>query len=408
MAVGTSTAVRWIKAVPFHWLAVTSMLVAASDYIRAVLATGGERTLVFSTYWAAGKALRTGADPFSWLPETYSGYIGDTLFGDVNLNPPIFLPIAQGLAQFPLTQAAIGWCLLSVVLLIGTVLAYGRAVGAERVRVAWALLLPAFANSLFLGQNYLLLYLPAFVLGWAVLTGRMTVAAAAAGWIVAFKPNLGMILPVLALAGHWRFAIRSGLVAGGLTLLPAILYGPNIYWQWLAAVRGDFHWMLPATVSIASAFKRLGMEGAGWAVVAVLAAGVLWHARSRRPALPEALATGFLLGMLCSPLAWYHYLIVIVPFLMIWPWRADQVGGPLLVGAGLMLVSPDWIGRLAQLSGGPGVAAQAFHTLVALILLLGVLVRAGMKPATDPEHCHGRVSETGHGKGAQDQGPEGG
>ena len=357
-------------------LSLLPMAIALGTYLVSIAVNGPYGTLVFSTYWASGHALFTGQNPYAWLPETYSGTIDGKLYGDLNLNPPMFLPVAQLFALVPLMPMARAWQVFTAGLFVLLILFVANRGKVGLPKTVWALFLPAFSNALQLGQNYAILFGLAVLLWRMTVLGRRDMAALALGLIVAFKPNFALAMIALFAAGHYRFALRSaayGLVAAAL---PILFYGPDIYLKWLAAMQGDFHYLMAATASIPAYFQRLEMGSAGLAVAAAVGLACLFELWRRKPPLEVTVIVGLALGILCSPLAWYHYFMVLVPWLMTQRWDRLTFAACLM-----MLFSPDLVQTLAKIEPFGPVTFGGYFMLVTALLLVGAMRNWGQESA---------------------------
>src|SRR5207248_327842 len=120
--------------------------------------------------------------------------------------PPMFLIIVAGLALLPYGTALAAW-------LAATLLAYPatvRAIPPDRPAIMAALAFPAVFVNLGHGQNGFLS--TALLGGGLLLLGRRPALAGFLLGLLAYKPQLGLLLPLALLAGsHWRAMIVAGL-----------------------------------------------------------------------------------------------------------------------------------------------------------------------------------------------------
>jgi len=344
-------------------VAAVPLLLALWGYFLSVRAHGPWGTQVFSSYWASGHALATGANPYDWLPETYSGYVDGKLVGDINLNPPLFLPVCQLFAQVPLMLGGFGFMVASALLYIALAWMLAQRTHAPAGKLAWALLLPPMVDTVAMGQNYILLFVLALGAWRLNAIGRPVASAVVLGLLIAFKPNFALVLPALFLAGHRRPALIAGCAAAGASLLPVLLYGPGIYAQWLHALAEPPRLGRPMATALPILLRKFDQPLPGVILGAVVYLAALAWIWQRRPAFAPALAAGYALGLACAPLAWFNYALVLVPSLMERRWNL-----PLAAGALMLLVPVEWLGRpgLDQ----PLLAALAWSYFPAAIVLL--------------------------------------
>jgi hypothetical protein len=188
----------------------------------------------------------------------------------------------------------------------------------------WALALPAVWDGVRMGQVYLPM-LFATAAAWHMMERDKSLAAAIViGCLAALKPNL-LVWPVLLfIAGHRRMGVAAGLAFVGASLLPLPVFGAGVYLQWFEMLSGDLGgrsgYFANATVmaiGVRAGSHLLGLVLAG--VVLAWAVRRLWGARL---SAMETSAIAIGVAVLVSPVAWMHYLLLLLPALlrMRWNW----------------------------------------------------------------------------------------
>lgn len=310
----------------------------------------------FDTFWNSAVALLHGRDIYATPAKL------------TNLNPPLLTVL---LAPFALLDALTGyriWIGLVLVSVTGSMVAVARELrlhaGATALAMVGVLASSSVHGTLVLGQIYPLLLI-GLVAGWiAERHGHPVLAAVLFGIIVALKPSLAPILLLPAVQRRWA-PLRAGVIAAtGATLLGVAVCGPYSGVEW---VRIALAAPVPDTVDNASLpglAVRFGLPSTVGQVagLVVLAATLSWagHARRRLPPTGTAPFAVAAAGLLCSPIAWHNYLMLLFPgvFVLIalhrgtaaWPmlalaaipvsWNAPDAPGGLLgvVGGSLYLV----------------------------------------------------------------------
>lgn len=334
------------------WLSLTHPLLAAVIPLPDV----PDNHVDFDTFWNSAVALLHGRDIYATPAKL------------TNLNPPLFTVL---LAPFALLDALTGyriWVGLVLVLVLGSMVAVARELqlrpGVTALALVGVLASSSLQGTLVLGQIYPLL-LAGLVAGWiAERHGRPVLAAVLFGVIVALKPSLAPILLLPAVQRRWA-PLRAGVVSATVaTLLGVAVCGPRSGVDWL---RIAFAAPVPNTVDNASLpglAVRFGLPSSVGQVagLAVLAVTLVWAGRHRHrlPPTGTVLFTIVAAGLLCSPIAWHNYLMLLFPgvFVLIalhrgaaaWPmlalaaipvsWNAPDAPGGLLgdVGGSLYLV----------------------------------------------------------------------
>lgn len=263
----------------------------------------------FETFWRSAVALTEGADIYHTPSKL------------INLNPPLVSVLLAPLAGVPVVPAYRIMVVLTVVMVLGAVLAVARELrlaGGVQAMVGGAVLASSpLHGTLMLGQIYGVL-LVGLVGGWlAERRGRPVLSAVLYGVTVALKPSLApMLLLPLALR-RWS-SLWAGIGAAvGATLVGVLLAGPASGPRWLWIVLHEPVRDHIDNASLAGLAVRFGLPSVtGVALGAAVFAGTLgWIAHHRDRVDPAGTAPWAVLAaaMLCSPITWHNYL------LMLWP-----------------------------------------------------------------------------------------
>jgi Glycosyltransferase family 87 len=200
------------------WLAITSR--GTLDWQGRPLGTD------FSDVWAAGKMALDGhaADAWNWnkhfavqrslhgphLTELYAWHY-----------PPPFLLLASTLALLPYVPALLGWQLVTLVPFVKVM--HRLVTGRDTLLLTLAA--PATLLCLTQGQNGFLTAL--LMTGGLMLLDRRPIAAGLLLGCLIYKPQFGLVLPVVLVIGrHWR-------AVGGAFVSASILIGTTLaLWGW--------------------------------------------------------------------------------------------------------------------------------------------------------------------------------
>lgn len=331
----------------------------------------------FVSFWAAGRLALDGAPEAAYdldrHAEAERRAIGrDTLPYYAWHYPPIFL-----LLMLPFALLPYGWSLaLWLAATLAAYLAVAARLSRDRLAIWLALAFPAAFVNLIHGQNA---FLSAALVGGALhlLRTRPAAAGALVG-VLAFKPQLGLVVPFALAAGrHWRcFAAAAATVAAlaGASLLAfgwptwqAFAANSGFAWD-VTLVQGAAGW--PKLQSAFAATRLLG--GPAWlgavvqAAVSVAATAVvvwLW----RRPAAFELKAAALpLAALLATPFVLDYDLLLLAPAIAFFaadgarrgflPWEITALAAlwllppfarPLATAFGVPLAAPVLIAALA-------------------------------------------------------------
>ena len=282
---------------------------------------GGVDIRVLGSFWAAGDNANRGLNPYGDSPlvpvvaTAAPASPGVIRVSDRNLNPPAWLPICQLLALFDPARAAAVWLILTATIFAvgGFVLMADAPAPLRSWMILCLLVSTPVLDTIFLGQNYGILYLLGLV-GWRSLQhGRPIAASAAIGMLAAIKPNLLMWPALLFLSGQRKIAVLASAAFAMLSAFPLFLYGFRIYPEWLQVMRGDTHWAMPADISLVAVARRLGVAPVGIFLAASLIVASAYLAWRTRPTKQQTTVLALCAAILGAPLAWGYYIVLLMP-----------------------------------------------------------------------------------------------
>ena len=289
----------------------------------------------FSSWIASGQAAQVGSNPYLVYPLTYMVRTGDTYVPAPNLNPPISVLAFQPFADAPPNLAFRLWHLVSFIVFLASVAllacAYPRF--ATRRRILWTFGFAGLWSTLELGQIYLPMLL-ALTGAWLLLRRHHQLAGGVLiGVVVAIKPNFLVWPALLFVGGYATAAIGAILCAALLSAWPAIVYGPQVYAQWLQVSTGFPGIVFAGNSSFISLAGRLGVYRVGIALSALLlvvVAALVWR---HRPSVLALSSLAIVAALLTSPITWVGYTLFLMPILFSRPWTV-----PLRIVAASLIV----------------------------------------------------------------------
>lgn len=184
-----------------------------------------------------------------------------------------------------------------------------------------ALVAPSTTIALVAGQSA---FLSAGLLvgGCRIVGGRPLLAGVLFGCL-SYKPQFGLLVPVALIAARqWRTITAAVVTFLALVLVTALLFGPEIWLRWFAALpaysqrfaaeSGEIRHLMP---TILAALLQLGVPAAiagpiQW-LAAVVMAAVVWGA-FRRESGKLAAATLFVAALLATPYAFAYDMPVVM------------------------------------------------------------------------------------------------
>ena len=236
---------RWLSADRIQRLAVAAILGTAAFLLFLALTARGANDYSgrplgtdFSSFYAAGRLLGVGANPYD--PTALHG-MQRAIFGTATpyyafAYPPFFLLLAWPLAQLPYLLALVVWQLSSFALYLWAMMRLKRrfapAIPDRLFYLGAAGFTAAFVNVT-QGQNGFLTA-ALFAAAIASLGLRPWVAGLCFG-LAAYKPQLGLLVPfALAAGGHWRSFAAAALTVFALAIASTLMFGALIWPEFFA------------------------------------------------------------------------------------------------------------------------------------------------------------------------------
>ena len=372
-------------------LAVAAAAAGLLLAVRAVVGSGVPYINDFVAYWATGRLLLEGGNPYDTgaLLELQRAVGSRFVDAGVVRNPPWALPLLLPFAFLPF---AVGWYVWAVcqILLVGISAALLWQLFDGRARPAAAILLTfLFPPAVFValgGQigGLLLLALAGFT--WAVERRRDLVAGLCLG-LLTLKPHL--LLPFGVVVLLWTLRERrfkpllgaAAFVAVGC--LVALLLQPELFEQYAAFARAevpeeDVVSTPGAALRLAVGFEHFWIQ---WVPAAV---GIAWgivryHRHSGAWSWTGQLPLFAAVSWLSAPYGWVYDMVLLVPTVLDGAARLEGYGNPALARraftAFLLLGIVIWT---QQLLAGSGV----IHAWVGFaVLLFWLAIRSRTAPA---------------------------
>jgi len=340
-ALGLCSAAAWLAAAAYF--AMTEGLLDGTGH-----AMGRD----FVNNWTAARLASEGRihevfDPFQFYAAVHA-MVDPTLLFHFWPYPPTYLAIVQPLGRLPYIPAFIVWSVAS----LGLLAVAARAVFPARSDVVFLLASPAVATNLVLGQNGGLT--AALLLAAVAMIDRRPRTAGVLLGLLTFKPQLGLLAPVLVVAERrWSILVAAALTGAAFAGFSAVLFGVEA-WRDFATLtvpmqttmmqtgKGPFMLMM---VSAFASGRVLGLD-ATWAMALqapfTLAAGVLaWRACRGSGPVWAKVATMMVTTLLATPQALNYDMIPVAAAALLlahraqgWPDRALCVAlwfAPILV-----------------------------------------------------------------------------
>jgi hypothetical protein len=182
----------------------------------------------FSSFWSAGHMAREGRAPQAYEWDAMAA-VQRQLFGTDKLSPwsypPVFLFIVVPLAMLPYLAAFFVWQGASLL----AALAVYRKILPRNDALLFGLGFPAVLVCLGHGQTGFLT--AALMAGGLLMLRRNEIAAGILFGLIIYKPQFGVLLPlVLAAGGYWRAFLAAAVTVLAVLALSAFIWGWPV-WQ---------------------------------------------------------------------------------------------------------------------------------------------------------------------------------
>jgi hypothetical protein len=351
------------------FLVCFALCVANAGYVAALLvhrewivdAAGKPFHTDFTSVYAAGRLALAGqaAAAYDWnlhyaaenavVAHDYAAYLGWHY-------PPPFLLIAALLATLPYAFAFLAWVAATLPLYLASM----RAVVGDKLGWLIGGAFPCLLPNVVPGQNGL--FTAALIGGTLALLPKRPVLAGCCLGLLTYKPQFGILFPLLLIAGgHWRAIAAAAASAGVLALATIAVFGVTpwtefLHWlpltsRALFAQDSPIHTEWSKFQSVFAAVRLLGGSATlAWTLqltltaIVALALYLVWRSRRIGYELKAAAAAAGVL--LATPYVYLYDLAILavaVGFLLRAALRtgfATGEAGALAVGAALMMFMP--------------------------------------------------------------------
>jgi hypothetical protein len=325
---------RWGRAftvlslVLLAWDAVTHRTAGVTNAIGEHLGRD------FVDFWSGARLAESGKAALAYNVEAFNQHqkalVGPASEFKLYSYPPSTMLLSWPLAALPYLPGLAVWTLLGSGLVSWLL---SRLVGWQMAALA-AIGAPAAYLNILGGQNGH--FTAALLAGGLSLLDRRPVLAGVLLGLLAYKPQVGVLLPVALVAGsRWRSFAAAALTVIGLIAASFVLLGAEAWSGYLDQIKletrlielGDDFWHRMQTVFFMLRMFGTGLSAAYFAqacsaVLAVLALAVVWRTGS---ALELKAATLVVAMFLATPYAW-DYDMVVLPFVAAWLTRDASAG----------------------------------------------------------------------------------
>jgi hypothetical protein len=226
----------------------------------------------FISFWTSGRMLHEGANVYDTAAHVAAQREFHAIPGEYTafFYPPNFLPFVWPLGLLPYFPALGLWLTVTGAAFLTAVRAWFRELGLKGPALVLVAAFPPVFVTLTHGQTSFLV--AALLGGGLLLVERRPWLAGVLIGLATIKPQFGLLVPIALLAsGQWRTIASAGLTALVLAGCSALVFGPQVWADWLAITR---------TASTATADGNIGFAKmvsvfAGLSLIGVPAAAAM-------------------------------------------------------------------------------------------------------------------------------------
>lgn len=325
----------------------------------------------FGLFLLSGYEANRGISPYGdQLLSAYASHSGATLTAPY-INPPLVVLAFQPLAELNPLHAFRTWWIVSLALYAccASWLLYAGP-GDKILRGLWSLSLAGLWMTEALGQIYVPLLLLAIV-AYRYMGRRDLISGFCIGLLVAVKPNFLLWPLFLFISGNTVLACTALLVFAGAWVLPALTFGPQIYYDWLTAITSYHATQLPTNASVALWLSAFLSPVIAWGLGAIAIFGFGAYVTNRRASSLFCSDLALVLVLAVSSVSWVGYMLLTLPTFLRRRWTL-----PITLSAVLFVIPANVLFHRWSSHPGETFGPRMAYPLAVLLLLVG-LIRQG-------------------------------
>jgi hypothetical protein len=206
--------------------------------------------------------------------------------------------------------------------------------------VLWLFAIAGFWQTVEVGQIYIPLLLVTFLGLDNLKKNKPIVAGILIGLLIAIKPQFALWAVLLFFTDQRRVSIVSAVTFILAGLIPLLVFGTEVYVQWLRAIAAYNGLLLPGSSSLQSLFAHLDIPILGSVLGVILVLCIMLFVVKKKISGMEASMIGLASIPLISPYSWCGYTLFLLPIFFDngqWSWRKKLAAGLLTVPFLLLL-----------------------------------------------------------------------
>ena len=284
------------------------------------------------SFLSSGFAVARGLNPYT----AYAIHYSSPEYPALNFNPPLSLLFFAPLSKIDLYTLHPYWIVVSLFCFFISIILLIQKYKPKYYMIMWVFAFSALGDILALGQIYIFLLL-LITLAWILLDEHHDIMAGILiGILIAIKPNFAIWPLFLFIIQCRKVSIISFISAIFYSLLPIIIWGPKVYFEWLPIALGQVKDALNVSlIGVAIHFHLTWLKIP--LMIVIIGSAAIWS-YFKKPNLHNLSGVALLVSLIASPLAWPTYTIILIPIFLSRPWSNNLfiAAAVFLIPAGLL------------------------------------------------------------------------
>lgn len=278
----------------------------------------------FGSFYDSCVALINGQNPyFDSYKNVYAPFFQGRQIPSPNLNPPPFFILTPVFIHSDVYTSYRIWQIISIILFILSIILIAKTY-SKKTTLLQSIIIFSFAGiwtTLKNGQIYFLLLLFLSLTLFFLSKKNHVFAGIFIGLICVIKPNFFIIILGFLFARKIKIFLSSLATSlifytGALAIL-----GFNTYLQWFEATKGFTGFDVTGNSSIIGFFARMRLPFLGYILAGGLLILYMLIIFKQKQSIMCVLWQCVILSLMCSPVTWSGYTILLLPYFMVSTWK---------------------------------------------------------------------------------------
>jgi hypothetical protein len=300
------------------------VILSLSLYINYLTLVSYPGVKDYGSFYDSAQAFLRGDNPYS---EQYANIFRPEIDGvavvSPNLNPPFFLLFSSLYTIFNLVTGFRVWQITSFLITLLSIFLLWRYFELNNYK--WKLLLIICSAGLFstinLGQIYAPLLLVVTLAYIFIHQKRDIHAGILLGLLCSIKPNFSVLILLFLIMKENKIVLGMIGSMAFCLLIPLLFMDIQIYVTWLDTITQYDGYIIPGNITFIGLTTGIGFSQVGYFLSILLILFTGFFARKFSVTGIDLLSLGIISILLCSPITWVGYTLLLIPYFLITPWN---------------------------------------------------------------------------------------